>query len=88
MILSILLMIFFLFFLGEKMEVAEYIKMALVKKKMNERKLSAAIGEAPQNVNRKLKSDMKISFIESIANALDCDIDIQFIDRKTGKPLF
>ena len=69
------------------MDIQEYIKMVLVKKKMNERQLATMMEESPQNINRKIKSDMKISFIESVANTLDCDIDIRFIDRQTKKPI-
>lgn len=69
------------------MNIQEYIKMVLVKKKMNERQLAAMMEESPQNINRKIKSDMKISFIESVANTLDCDIDIRFIDRQSKEPI-
>lgn len=61
--------------------------MVLVKKKMNERQLAAMMEESPQNINRKIKSDMKISFVESVANTLDCDIDIRFIDRQSKEPI-
>lgn len=43
--------------------------------------------ELPQNINRKLKSDMKLSFIESVADALNCDVEIKFIDRGTKEHL-
>lgn len=69
------------------MDIQEYIKMVLVKKKMNERQLAAMMEESPQNINRKIKSDMKISFLESVANTLDCDIDIRFIDRQSKEPI-
>lgn len=69
------------------MDIQEYIKMVLVKKKMNERQLAAMMEESPQNINRKIRSDMKISFIESVANTLDCDIDIRFIDRQSKEPI-
>ena len=69
------------------MDIQEYIKMVLVKKKLNERQLAIMMNESPQNINRKIKSDVKISFIESVANVLECDIDIKFIDRQTKKPI-
>lgn len=69
------------------MDIQEYIKMVLVKKKMNERQLATMMEESPQNINRKIKSDMKISFVESVANTLDCDIDIRFIDRQSKEPI-
>lgn len=69
------------------MDLQEYIKMALIKKKLNERQLAIIMNESPQNINRKLKSDMKISFLTSVANAMNCDVDITFIDRESKKPL-
>lgn len=69
------------------MDMNEYIHMVFIKLKTNERQLALSMDESPQNINRKLKSDMKLSFIESVANALNCDVDIRFINRETGKPL-
>ena len=69
------------------MDLQEYIKMTLIKKKLNERQLAIIMNESPQNINRKLKSDMKISFLTSVANAMNCDVDIRFIDRENKKPL-
>lgn len=69
------------------MNIEEYVKMAFVKRKTNERQVALSMEESPQNINRKIKSDMKLSFLESIANSLNCDIDIRFIDRDTKEPL-
>lgn len=69
------------------MDLQEYIKMALIKKKLNERQLAIIMNESPQNINRKLKSDMKISFLTSVANAMNCDVDIRFIDRESKESL-
>lgn len=69
------------------MDMKEYIEMAFVKRKTNERQLALSMNESPQNINRKLKSDMKLSFIESVADALNCDIEIKFINRGTKEPL-
>lgn len=69
------------------MDMKEYIEMAFIKRKTNERQVALSMEESPQNINRKLKSDMKLSFIESVANALNCDIEIKFIDKETKEPL-
>lgn len=69
------------------MDMNEYINMVFVKRKTNERQLALSMNESPQNINRKLKNDMKLSFIESVAGALNCDVDIRFIDRDTKEPL-
>ena len=65
----------------------EYIRIAFIKRKTNERQLALSMEESPQNINRKLKADMKLSFVEQVADKLDCDLEIRFIDRKTGKEL-
>lgn len=65
----------------------EYINMVFVKRKTNERQVAFKMEESPQNINRKLKSDMKLSFIESVANALDCDVQVKFIDRESKEPI-
>ena len=69
------------------MDIQEYIKIALVKKKLTERQLALLMNEAPQNINRKIKSDMKISFIDQVAAALDCNLEIRFIDKETKQPI-
>ncbi len=69
------------------MNIEEYIKMAFVKRKTNERQVALSMKESPQNINRKIKSDMKISFLESVADALNCNVEIRFIDRDTKEPL-
>lgn len=65
----------------------EYIQLAFVKRKTNERQIALSMGESPQNINRKLKSDMKLSFIKRIADTLECDVEIKFIDKASGKEL-
>lgn len=69
------------------MDIQKYIKMVLVTKELNERQLALMMEESPQNINRKIKSDMKISFLKSIANTLGCDLEIKFIDRNTKEPI-
>lgn len=67
----------------------EYIKLCLVKRgDMSEAELARRTGQTPQNLNNKYKRNVfKVSELEKIANALDSDLRIQFIDRKTGKPI-
>lgn len=69
------------------MNAQEYIKIVLVKKGLKERHLAELMNDTPQNVNRKIKSDMKISFINSVADALGCDVELKFIDRDTKEEL-
>ncbi|WP_342759360.1 helix-turn-helix transcriptional regulator [Kineothrix sedimenti] len=69
------------------MDMYEYIKQALKIRRLNERQLAFLLDKSPQNINRRLKADMKVSFIESIADFLNCDVDIRFIDRYSKRPL-
>lgn len=55
------------------------------KNNMSEAELARLMSETPQNVNRKLKGDIKVSFLESLATALDCQLEITFIDNKTNQ---
>lgn len=71
------------------MNMREYIKLCLVKRgNMSEAELARRTGQTPQNLNNKYKRNVfKVSELEKIADALDSDLNIQFIDRKTGKPI-
>lgn len=43
---------------------------------------------AAQNLNNKLKrNNFKIQEIEEIADKLNCDLQVKFIDRETKEPL-
>ena len=67
----------------------EEIRIALVKRgNMSEAELARRMGTTPQNLHNKMKRDnFSVSELESIAAVLDCDLNIQFISKETGKPL-
>lgn len=71
------------------MNVREYINLCRVKRgNMTEAELARRTGQTPQNMNNKYKRNtFKISELEKVADALDADLDIRFIDRETGKPI-
>lgn len=71
------------------MDVREYIRLCMVKKNnMAEAELARRTGQTPQNMNNKYKRNtFKVSELEKIASALDADLDIRFIDKKTGLPI-
>ena len=71
------------------MDVREYINLCRVKKgNMTEAELARRTGQTPQNLNNKYKRDaFKVSELEKIAEAFDAELQIQFIDRETGKPI-
>lgn len=71
------------------MDVREYINLCRVKRgNMTEAELARRTGQTPQNMNNKYKRNtFKVSELEKIADAMDADLRIQFIDRDTGDPI-
>ena len=69
--------------------VREYINLCRVKRgNMTEAELARRTGQTPQNMNNKYKRNtFKISELEKVADALNADLQIAFIDRDTGKPI-
>lgn len=69
--------------------VREYISLCRVKRgNMTEAELARRTGQTPQNMNNKYKRNtFKISELEKVADALNADLQIAFIDRDTGKPI-
>ena len=50
--------------------------------------LARRTGQTAQNLNNKYKRNVfKVSELEKIAEALDCELKISFIDKETDKPL-
>ena len=71
------------------MDVREYIKLCCVKRgNMSEAELARRTGQTPQNMSNKHKRNtFKISELEKIAEALDAELKISFIDKETGEPI-
>lgn len=70
------------------MNVAEYIKICFIKKSVKLIEVAEKTGQSKSNLSAKInRNDMKTSEIEKIADALNCDLRLDFIDRDTGKPL-
>ena len=71
------------------MDVREYISLCRVKRgNMTEAELARKMGQTPQNLNNKYKRNtFKISELEKVAEALDAELKMQFIDKKTGRPI-
>ena len=68
--------------------IAESIKLILVKRKMSVKELSSLTNISPNSLYTKLKIDdggksFKMSEIEAIAKALDCTFDTSFILNDT-----
>ena len=70
------------------MNVREYIQLCCVKRKISVAELARKIGQTPQNLNHKMqRNSFQSSELEKIAEALDCDLSIQFLDKETKEPL-
>lgn len=71
------------------MDVREYINLCRVKRgNISEAELARRTGQSPQNMNNKYKRNtFKVSELEKVADALDADLKIVFIDRHTGEPI-
>ena len=71
------------------MNVREYIRICCVKRgNITEAELARRTGQTPQNLNNKYKRNtFKISELEKVADALNADLKIVFVDRETGEPI-
>lgn len=64
-------------------QVSLKIKHAMLDNNLNNTELAQKLNTTRQNIGRILSSDdFKISTLESIANALNCDLQIEFIPKK------
>jgi len=70
-------------------DVREYINLCRVKKgNISEAELARRTGQTPQNMNNKYKRNtFKTAELEKIAEALDAELQISFIDKNTGQPI-
>ena len=69
------------------MALSEKIRILLVKRgNLSDAELARRMGTSPQNLSNKLKRDnFTEKDLQEIAAALDCDLEIQFIDHETGQ---
>ena len=70
-----------------KNEINDVIKTLTEKRNISMRELARQLGMLPQGLSQKLhKTDStKIEFLKQIAEATDCYIEINFIDKNTGE---
>ncbi len=71
------------------MDVKEYINLACVKAgNISLAELARRTGQTSQNLHNKYSRNVfKVSELEKIAEALDCELKIQFIKKDTKEPL-
>ena len=70
-------------------DIREYIRLCCVKRgNISDAELARRTGQTPQNMNNKYKrGTFKISELEKVADALDAELVLKFVDKKTKEPL-
>lgn len=71
------------------MDIIKYVKLCCLKQNdISLRQAAIKAGITPQNLSNKIaRNSFYVRDLENLANALDSDMEIKFIDRKTGKPI-
>lgn len=70
------------------MNMNENIKIACVKRNISIAELARRSKQTPQNFNQKMRiNNFKTEELEKIADALDCDLEIHFVDKNTKEVL-
>ncbi len=70
-------------------DVREYINLCRVKRgNMTEAELARRTGQTPQNMNNKYKRNtFKISELQKIAEAMNAELKVSFVDKETNEPI-
>lgn len=70
-------------------DVREYINLCRVKRgNISEAELARRTGQTPQNMNNKYKRNaFKIAELQKVAEAMDAELKITFVDKETGEPI-
>ena len=70
------------------MNVSEIIKIICVKRNITVAELSVKMGFSKQNLFNKIyRNDMKVSDLEKILDALDCELKICVLDKESKQPI-
>lgn len=70
-------------------DVRKYIQHCCVSKEITEAELARRMGQSPQNLSNKYRrGTLKVSELQQAADALGADLQILFIDRETGRPIY
>ena len=70
-------------------DVRKYIQHCCVSKEITEAELARRMGQYPQNLSNKYRrGTLKVAELEQAADALGSELQILFIDRETGKPIY
>lgn len=70
-------------------DIRKYIQHCCLNRGIKEAELARRMGQSPQNLSNKYRrGTLKVSELEDAASVLGSDLQILFIDRETGKPLY
>lgn len=70
-------------------DVRKYIQHCCVSKEITEAELARRMGQSPQNLSNKYRrGTLKVSELQQAADALGADLQILFVDRETGRPIY
>lgn len=70
------------------MDIPKYIKLCLLQRDISVSDLAQRLNTTRQNLNQKmLRHSLKESDLINIADALNADVSLRFIDRDTGEPI-
>lgn len=71
----------------ETFNMPEKIRLLCVKRNMELKKLANLSNQTGQNLyNKMTKTDWKLSEIKRTLDVLDAELQLQIVDKKTGKP--
>ena len=74
---------------GDIMSFVEDLKILAVKRNISLSELARRLGESPQNYNIKFRrNSIKDIDLKQAAMVLDCDVEIIFRDRESGKEIY
>jgi len=66
----------------------EKIRLILKRKGMTIGDLSSAMGQTRQRVHQAFKrGDYEVGWLEKVADAIGCKLEIKFIDKETGEDI-
>lgn len=68
--------------------IARKIKSIMYHKNLNQHEFAYKVGKPDSYISTKLNSPQevwKVSELNNIANVLNCDLQVSFIDRETGR---
>ena len=71
-----------------KLTTSEKINIIMKRQNMSMTELAKKTDQSRQNLSNKMSRDnFSENDLRLIANALECDLRIQFVDRETGEPI-